>query len=468
MLFPKQWKTEYQVAIPKSYPPETEDDLRNIAKTQFLSKVYESFVSSWLFTIIQPYLDTGQCGLKGFSITHYLIKLLHFIHSTLDLKKPHSVLAVCVDISKAFNRIDHSLVIQDLYVMHTPAWLLSIIASYLTERSMVLTYNGSQSSRKSLPGGGPQGAFLGGIIFIVNYNGAFLRPPVPRLIKGPVNKSKAEKVEFVDDGTVAVSIDLKQSLIPDPEDRTRPLNYFERTGHILPPENNLLQFYITDAEKFMIKNKLVVNQKKTNVLNFTNSRKWSFPPEVKFTDGTLIECVRETKLVGVVLSDDLSWHKNTKFICQKARRKIWILRRMVELDLDPFVMLDIYHKEVRSIVEMAVSAWHPGLTKIQTKDIERIQKMSFKIILGQNYVNYEHACNYLSEKTLEEWRQKLCLKFAQKNLKSDNSFFETLVPSVNTRHKSNIVREFKCRTTRYQNSSLSYLVKLLNNHSKGM
>ena len=75
---------------------------------------------------------------------------------------------------------------------------------------------------------------------------------------------------------------------------------------------------------------------------------------------------------------------------------------------------------------------------------------------------------YLSEKTLEERRQKLCLKFAQKNLKNDNSFFETLVPSFDIRNKSNIVGEFKYRTTRYQNSSLSYLVKLLNNHSKGM
>ena len=43
----------------------------------------------------------------------------------------------------------------------------------------------------------------------------------------------------------------------------------------------------------------------------------------------------------VFLSDDLSWQKNTKFICEKARRKIWILRRMVELDLDPFIMLEI-------------------------------------------------------------------------------------------------------------------------------
>ena len=177
--FPAAWKIEHQIPIPKVVPPECEDDLRNIAKTAFLSKIYESFVGSWLLPIIKPYLDPGQCGLKGLSITHYLIKLLNFIHSTLDLKKPHSVLAACVDISKAFNRVDHTLVIQDLYDMHTPAWLLNIVISYLSERSMVVTYNNAKSSKKTLPGGGPQGAYLGGIIFIIKYNGAFLRPPVP-------------------------------------------------------------------------------------------------------------------------------------------------------------------------------------------------------------------------------------------------------------------------------------------------
>ena len=113
--FPTQWKIEDQIAIPKSSPPENEDHLRNLAKPPFLSKVYESFVGAWLLPIIKPFLDPGQCRLKGFSITHYLIKLLHFVHSTLDMKKPHAVLAACVDISKAFNRVDHTLVIQDLY-----------------------------------------------------------------------------------------------------------------------------------------------------------------------------------------------------------------------------------------------------------------------------------------------------------------------------------------------------------------
>ena len=70
-------------------------------------------------------------------------------------------------------------------------------------------------------------------------------------------------MKFVDDGTVAVSIDLKQCLVPDPHNRARPLNYHERTGHILPAENNLLQYYIKDTEKFVFYNKMVINKKKT-------------------------------------------------------------------------------------------------------------------------------------------------------------------------------------------------------------
>ena len=72
-----------------------------------------------------------------------------------------------------------------------------------------------------LPGGGPQGAYLGGIIFIIKYNGAFLRPSIPRPFNQPISEAKAAKVKYIDDGTVAVSVDLKSSLIEDPEIRQK-------------------------------------------------------------------------------------------------------------------------------------------------------------------------------------------------------------------------------------------------------
>ena len=59
--YPKQWTIEHQIALAKVFPPETEDELRNISKTPFLSRVYESFVGGWLMPFI---LDPGQCGLK--------------------------------------------------------------------------------------------------------------------------------------------------------------------------------------------------------------------------------------------------------------------------------------------------------------------------------------------------------------------------------------------------------------------
>ena len=90
--YPRQWVEESQFPIGKVHPPSSEDDLRPISKTFFYSKVYESFIGEWLLPIIRPFMDPGQYGIKGSSIVHYLIKFLHFIHSTLDLKQPHAVL----------------------------------------------------------------------------------------------------------------------------------------------------------------------------------------------------------------------------------------------------------------------------------------------------------------------------------------------------------------------------------------
>ena len=91
--FPRAWVCEQQVPIPKTHPPSSIEDIRNISGTPFFSKQYESFLASWLLPVVDPFLDPGQCGgLKNSSISHYLVKLLHYIHFNLDRTKPHSIL----------------------------------------------------------------------------------------------------------------------------------------------------------------------------------------------------------------------------------------------------------------------------------------------------------------------------------------------------------------------------------------
>ena len=65
---------------------------------------------------------------------------------------------------------------------------------------------------------------------------------------------------------------------------------------------------------------MVIIKQKTKVISFTKSKKWYFPPELEFSDGTRIENISETMLLGVVVSQDLKWDKNTSYICQKARK----------------------------------------------------------------------------------------------------------------------------------------------------
>ena len=340
--------------------------------------------------------------------------------------------------------------------MHTPAWLLNIVISYLSNRT---TYNGEQSTVRDLPGGGPKGAFLGGLIFIIKYNGAFLRPPIPPLISGPVRKEKAEKVKFGDDGTVAVSVNLKKCLVNDLEDKD---NFHERTHQILPASNNLLQYYLDDTEKFTNDNRMKINAKKTKVILFNKARKRDFPPEVSFSDNVNLEVVSELKLVGVIVSSDLRWEKNTLYICQKAMERMWILRRMKFFNLDLEQICDTYVKEIRSILELAAPVWHSGLTVKQSRDIERVQKIALFIMLGDNFINYDVACTIVGIEPLQFMRDQLCLKFANENLKQENSLLTKVTKTVNTRSKPDLVIEPKCTIKRFRNSSIPYLSRIVN------
>ena len=109
--FPRSWVVEQQTPIPKTKPVASLDDIRNISGTPFFSKQYESFLSDWHLPIVRPFLDPGQCGgLKKSSISHYLVKLLHYIHFNLDKTVP---LLGAVDMSKSFDKMSHQQGIED-------------------------------------------------------------------------------------------------------------------------------------------------------------------------------------------------------------------------------------------------------------------------------------------------------------------------------------------------------------------
>ena len=173
------------------------------------------------------------------------------------------------------------------------------------------------------------------------------------------------------------------------------------------------------------------------------------------------------RILGLIIRSDLKWSSNTEHITVKAFKRLWVLRRLKALGASQSRLLDVYFKQVRSVMELAVPAWHPGLTVSDALDIERVQKAALQIILGTSYTGYAAALNYFELDTLEGRRVALCEKFGKKAAKDVKhcNWFKPNNKRTITRQPQPKFCPVAARTKRFDKSPLSYLTKLLNKYS---
>ena len=125
----------------------------------------------------------------------------------------------------------------------------------------------------------------------------------------------------------------------------------------------------------------------------------------------------------------------------------------------------IYTASNVGILEFGVPAWHGAITYNERLDIERVQKVALHIILGDKYDNYKSALELSGLETLEDRRDKLCLKFAKKaerNPKHMKWFKQR--PKTATRNNNPKYWNVIARTDRLKKSPIPYLTNILNEH----
>ena len=183
-----------------------------------------------------------------------------------------------------------------------------------------------------------------------------------------------------------------------------------------------------------------ISESKSKIMIFNKSRKYDFPPEFSFRNKEVLECIEQTKLLGIYLTPDLKWQANTRQIYLKAMSRMWLLRRLKFIKLEPEVLMDYYIKEIRPLTEHGVAIWNSGLTHAQINEIEKIQKVALKIILDENYITYEVACTLMNTQPLKHRRTELCIKYSIKLFKSSKSYeyFTPVKKEVNT-HSDQLV-----------------------------
>ena len=287
------------------------------------------------------------------------------------------------------------------------------------------------------------------------------------------NKRKTMKethMKYIDDLSFATAINLKENLTVNP-DLPKPLSYHERNNFILPDEKNPMQPHFNQLQNYAREHQMVINQDKSKVMIFNQGWKYDFLPHILTEGGDMLEVVEECKLLGLVIRSDLSWQSNTEQLCIKAYNRLWMLRNLKKFGVNNDELIDVYNKQCRSVMELAVPAWAPGLTGKEVKQIERVQKSALAIILGDSYKSYKHALKKLDVESLESRREKLCLTFGKRALRSEKfskwfSYIDENKPKINTRHAkskpSYKLKPVTTKTKRYKRSPIPYITNLLN------
>ena len=146
---PKDWKTAYITPLPKSPNPESLDKLRPVAITPIPSLICEGFVFDWAYADIANAIDPQQFGnMKSSSTTHCLVSLLDFIYRNLEQRKTSVALAF-VDFTKAFDLVNHNIIIKKAASLGLRSWLISWLGDFLSDRHQLVRFR--QSTSHSLP-----------------------------------------------------------------------------------------------------------------------------------------------------------------------------------------------------------------------------------------------------------------------------------------------------------------------------
>ena len=273
-----------------------------------------------------------------------------------------------------------------------------------------------------------------------------------------------DKYKYVDDLTILDLICLSQVLTE--------YNCYQHVPNdigidqkFIPPEDLKTQSHLNYISEWTHLNKMKLNEDKSKYMIFKRVT-GDITTRLKMNDVT-IERIEEAKIVGVWLTSDLKWAKNTKELCRRAYARITMITKLKYAGTHRNDLIDIYMKYIRSILEYCSVVWHSSLTQQQTNNLESVQKLCLKIILGTDYKDYDSALQQCSLEKLVDRREARCLKFGLKSLthpKHCKMFpINPQLDAYDTRRPEHF-HVNRANTEQYRKSTIPYIQRKLNNY----
>lgn len=353
-VFPKKWKCGRVIPVLKKGSRYNVSNYRPITLLSTFSKVFESILHRKLLKHVSNCLSVSQ---HGFVPRRSTVTNLAIFTGDVSTNINNSIQtdAIYTDFTKAFDTVDHSLLMCKLEWFGLSGSVLRLFKSYLCDRKQSVCVNGEQSDDVVVTSGVPQGSILGPLLFVLYVN------DLPKC----VNFSNV--LMYADD------VKLYKAIVSTSDCK-------------------LLQMDLDAVYKWCCKWKLALNISKCSVITFTNKR--DIVISNYFIGVDRLHRNMSISDLGVTLSANMSFNQHVDKIIPKAMRMLGFIRRNCARDFRVSTLRMLYTSLVCSALNYASPIWNPNMSHAtNVRNLESVQRKFIKIVCFKTRIVY-HRCDY--------------------------------------------------------------------------
>ena len=347
--FPDQMKLAEVIPLYKNKAMDHLVNYRPISLLITISKILEKIVYNRVVKFINKndVLFKSQYGFRSKHSCEQAVQelLAKILHSQED---GHKTASIFMDLSKAFDTLNHDLLLKKMERYGIRGVSLKWFKSYLAGHSLIAKVPTSEnkstySNTFNISCGTAQGSCLGPLLFILFCNDIYLQELYGSLIL------------FADDTTLYNS--------------HHSLNYL----------NFIMSHDLSVLGDWFRANQLSLNPSKSVVMYF-NSKKTS--PDVML-DGIVIPRVNTHKFLGTWIDNDLAWNTQVQFVVSKLRSNCQLLSLAKNI-LPAEVLRTVYFSHIHSHLNYNLSVCGSMLSKSQVSDISQLQQKCIQLMIKKN------------------------------------------------------------------------------------
>ena len=400
------------IPVPKCNNPSNLNEFRPISLLPILTKLLEKIVvKKWLLPQICDKLDMNQFAYipghgKGTScaLTYIYLHILRYLDSSSGAAR-----VVTIDLSKAFDKLLHSTIIDVCLKFRLSRELVMWIVDYLSGRQQRVCFNGSSSGWENISSGVAQGSVVGPVLFTMVMDSL------------TATSSNSIYVKYADDLTI--------------------LHFLRK------PSDDKLQLELDHVSQWTSQNGLLINESKSHIMDIVTKTSLLTSP-VHLSDIPL-KRVDNLNILGCILSRDLRWNSYVDFIIKKASKRIFLIVHLKRSGCPNALIWKAYVVFIRPILLYCYSTFC-NIPRYLRRKLLRIEKRVSRIIGEENVQNPkpifsagDSICDSMFEKVKTDKSHPLRTFFAERDL------------SRSSRNQCPLKRP-ATKTSRYRDSFVKY------------